>query len=99
MRHQNTHTGKKTLQCHQCNKKFSQKENLVSHQCVHTEEKPQKAATESKLLTAPILKTDFQSQHNNRFIRECYIFHQLIMKKYNLTHHIHTGEKPYSSHE
>ena len=40
-------------------------------------------------MPTPILKTDFQTYHNNRFIKECYLFHQLIMKKYNLTHHIH----------
>ena len=36
--------------------------------------------------------------HNNRFIKECYLFHQLIMKKYNLTHHIHdyTDEELFS---
>ena len=61
----------------------------------------QKVGTESKLLTSPILKTVFQSQCNYRFIRDCYIFQHLILKKYNLTHHIHThtGERLYSSHE
>ena len=62
----------------------------MKHQCTHSGEKAQKVDTESKLLTAPILKTDFQSQCKYRFIKECYIFHQLIMKKYNLTHHIRT---------
>ena len=71
----------------------------MKRQCTHTEEKPQKDDTKSKhIMPTPILKTDFQTHHNNRFIRECYLFHQLIMKKYNLTHHIHdyTDEELFS---
>ena len=71
------------------------------HQRTNTEENAQKVDTKDKhLMSTPTLKTDFQTYVNKRFIKECYLFHQLIMKKYNLMPYIctYTGEKPYSSH-
>ena len=59
------------------------------HQRTNTEENAQKVDTKDKhLMSTPTLKTDFQTYVNKRFIKECYLFHQLIMKKYNLTLHI-----------
>ena len=69
------------------------------HQRTNTEENAQKVDTKDKhLMSTPTLKTDFQTYVNKRFIKECYLFHQLIMKKYNLTHHIHdyTDEELFS---
>ena len=82
--------------------KFVERSGFVKRQCADTEEKPQKVDTKSNhLMPIPLLKPDFQTYHNNRFIKECYLFHQLIMKKYNLTRHIHTytDEELFSNHE
>ena len=79
--------------------KFAERNDLVKHLRTHTEENTQKVDTKGKhLMSTPTLKTDFQTYVNKRFIKECYLFHQLIMKKYNLTHHIHdyTDEELFS---
>ena len=89
----------KNEECGNKKKKIAERNDLVKHQRTHTEENVQKVDTKGKhLMSTPTLKTDFQTYVNKRFIKECYLFHQLIMKKYNLTHHIHdyTDEELFS---
>ena len=97
-RHQRTHTGKKSYECHECGKSFYKNSDLIKHQRIHTGEKPYECQECGKSFSEKSTLTQHHRTHTREKPYEC---QKAFSFKSVLTVHqkTHTGEKPYECYE
>ncbi|XP_067115595.1 uncharacterized protein [Osmerus mordax] len=98
---QRRHTGKTIHQCQQCNKRFSQKGNMVIHMRTHTGEKPYQCQRCNKRFSQKGNLVGHMKTHTGEKPYQCQECSKLFSQSGSLEKHmrIHTGEKPYQCQE
>ncbi|XP_062304738.1 zinc finger protein 184-like [Osmerus eperlanus] len=96
-RPQGSHTGKTIHQCQQCNKRFADKGNLVSHIKRHKGGKPFQCQQCYKQFAQKGTLVDHMRTHTGEKPFQCQQCNKRFAHKSTLVSHMrtHTGEKPY----
>jgi uncharacterized Zn-finger protein len=92
-----THIGEKPYQCEVCNRRFTQKHNLIVHMKKHTEENPYQCHICNHNFTQKIHLTEHIRTHTGEKPYHCELCNRRFTQKTHLTEHkrTHTKEKPY----
>ncbi|KAM4034846.1 uncharacterized protein ACNLHF_021551 [Anomaloglossus baeobatrachus] len=98
VKHVTAPTNEKLFSCLKCEKCFTRKSNLNSHQKTHTEEKPFSCLKCGKCFTRKSNLVDHQKYHTGKKPFSCQECGKCFIQKSDLVKHykIHTGEKPFS---
>ena len=92
---------KKTYNCSDCGKNFSDRSNFFRHERIHTGEKPYKCVDCGKAFIQSSSLTEHQRTHTGEKPYKCKVCGKAFTVNSSLVQHlrIHTGEKPYKCNE